>query len=202
MVKIHLKKVKCNQFGQGADIIVGLTNNKLCPVAALSSFMAARRTLPGPGPFFMDKEGTPLIKARFVEEIREVLKAIGLPQGQYAGHSFRIGADTVAAQAGMEDSTIQTLGRWQSAAFLQYIRKSASAPGWYLSKPERASKSATSPLDTGGYVEGCVGPGVLGLWGWSTPHPTVFSLKHVVVVGQNWEYIIIDIIISGWWRVS
>ena len=57
-----------------------------------------------------------------VGEIREVLKTIELPQGQYAGHSSRIGAATAAAQAGVEDSTIQTLGRWQSAAFLQYIR--------------------------------------------------------------------------------
>ena len=83
MVKIHLKRAKCDQFGKGEDIIVGLTHNRLCPVAALSSFMVARGTLPGP--FFTDKDGTPLIKAWFVREIREVLKTIGLPQGQYAG---------------------------------------------------------------------------------------------------------------------
>ena len=44
------------------------------------------------------------------------------PQGDYAGHSFRIGDATSAALAGVEDSTIQALGRRQSAAFLQYIR--------------------------------------------------------------------------------
>ena len=120
MVKIHLKMAKCDQFGKGADIIVGLTHNRLCPVAALSSFKVAKGTLRSP--LFTDKEGTPLIKAQFVREIREVLKTIGLPQGQYAGHSFRIGAASAAAQAGVEDSIIQTLGRWQSAAFLQYIR--------------------------------------------------------------------------------
>ncbi len=39
----------------------------------------------------------------------------GLP-----GHSFRIGAATTAATVGIEDSTIQMLGRW-SSAFLAHI---------------------------------------------------------------------------------
>ena len=43
-------------------------------------------------------------------QIRGVLNNIGLPQHQYAGHSFRIGAGTTAALAGVEDSVIQTLG--------------------------------------------------------------------------------------------
>jgi len=51
-----------------------------------------------------------------------VLRAPSLPQDQYAGHTFRIGAETAAALAEVEDSIIQTLGRWQSVAFLQYIR--------------------------------------------------------------------------------
>ncbi len=39
--------------------------------------------------------------------------------------AFGLGAATSAALAGLEDSTIQTLGRWQSAAFLQYNYKDA-----------------------------------------------------------------------------
>ena len=57
-----------------------------------------------------------------MEEIRKLLRALELPEDNYAGHSFRIGAATSAALAGIEDSTIQLLGRWQSGAFLRYIR--------------------------------------------------------------------------------
>ena len=120
MVRIHLRKSKCDQFGAGADIILGRTSNPLCPVAAILGFIAIRGS--HPGPFLLDSQGGVVTKAWFVAQIRDILNGIGLPQHQYAGHSFRIGAATSAALAGVEDSTIQTLGRWHSAAFLQYIR--------------------------------------------------------------------------------
>ena len=60
-----------------------------------------------------------MTKANFTSKIREALSAIGLPQQDFAGHSFRIGA---AARAGVEDSTIRMLWRWSSSAFLTYVR--------------------------------------------------------------------------------
>lgn len=77
-----------------------------------------------PGAFFCDANHTPVRKAWFTQQIRIALQTLGLPQDDYAGHSFRIGAATSAALAGVEDSTIQTLGRWQSSAYLRYIRLS------------------------------------------------------------------------------
>ena len=47
---------------------------------------------------------------------------LGPPKNYYAGQSFQVGAAISAAIAGNEDSTIQTLGRWQSAVFLEYIQ--------------------------------------------------------------------------------
>lgn len=120
MIQFHLKVSKCDQFGAGSDIVVGRTDSPLCPVAAILKYIEVRGDTPGP--FFVDSSHKALTKQKFVSQIRIILNSIGLQQDQYAGHSFRIGAATTAALAGVEDSTIQTLGRWHSAAFLQYIR--------------------------------------------------------------------------------
>ena len=101
MIKVHLSFAKCDQFGKGADIYIGPSCNVICPVAATVAFTAVRGTSAG---------------------VRRALAALLLNSGNYAGHSFRIGAATAAAAAGIQDSTFQTLGRWSSAAFLTYIR--------------------------------------------------------------------------------
>jgi len=120
ILRFHLKQSKTDPFGRGVDIVLGKTGLDLCPVAAVLGFVAERGDRPGP--FFVTSAGRPLTKQEFVAEIRKVLTVLGLPDHQYAGHSFRIGAATSAALAGIEDSTIQLLGRWQSSAFQRYIR--------------------------------------------------------------------------------
>ena len=120
MVQIHLTKSKGDQEGHGADIVLGTTGTSICPVQAVCQYLHIRGS--GPGPFFMDHEGQTAMKAWFTHQVRSRLQELGLSAHQYAGHSFRIGAATSAALAGLEDSLIQTLGRWHSAAFLRYIR--------------------------------------------------------------------------------
>ena len=120
MLKFRLKHSKTDPFGRGVDVILGRTGCSLCPVAAVLNYVAARGSQQGP--FFITSAGRPLTKQQFIAEIRKVLVILGLPDHEYAGHSFRIGAATSAALAGVEDSTIQLLGRWQSAAFLRYIK--------------------------------------------------------------------------------
>jgi len=119
-MKVHLKYSKTDQLGQGVDIFIGKTGCALCPIQATIAYMAVRGS--SEGPYFRLSCGHPLTKPYFTSHIREALQAIGLPESQFAGHSFRIGAATTAASAGLEDSTIRTLGRWNSSAFLLYIR--------------------------------------------------------------------------------
>ena len=56
------------------------------------------------------------------EDVRKALLSANLPAHLYGGCSFCIGAATTAAATGIENSTIQTLGRWKSSSYLLYIR--------------------------------------------------------------------------------
>ena len=114
-----------------------------------------------PGAFFLDSSFRLVTKPWFIQKVRELLNSVGAPHLQFAGHSFRIGAATTAAMVGVEDSMIQTLGRWHSAAFLQYIlpavyqdtKGTLSSPvsyprqGKHFSNPPLNLVSAPTPLN-------------------------------------------------------
>ena len=85
------------------------TSNVLCPVSAILTYVAGRGDTPGA--FFRFQSGSPLTKIRFVTRVRSALLEAGIPYQNYSGHSFCIGAATAAAQVGLQDSTIQALGR-------------------------------------------------------------------------------------------
>ena len=117
-----LRRTKTDQARKGVKIVLRKTGRELCPVKALLEFLEVRGM--DPGPLFRLSDGQPLTRQRFVEEVRRALLKANLPAKDFAGHSFRIGAATSASAAGVEDSTIQALGRWKSSAFLKYIRAS------------------------------------------------------------------------------
>ena len=96
-------------------MFIGRTGNELCPVTAAQR---GNRL----GAFFLSEEGRPLTKACFVARVQAALRSAGVQFNNYTGHSFRIGGATAAAQAGIQDSTIQMLGRWSNTAFLSYLR--------------------------------------------------------------------------------
>ena len=117
---VHLKQSKTDPFGAGLTLYLGCTNNNLCPVAAMLAYLAVRPT--SPGPLFMFNDGSTLSRDKLILSLRQVLSATDLDTSRFSGHSFRIGAATTAARAGLQDSFIQTLGRWKSSSFTSYIR--------------------------------------------------------------------------------
>ena len=121
VAQVNIKASKTDPFRKGVSIYIGRTNNGLCPVAALAAYFASRGS--GPGPFFRFSNGSPLTRESFVTKVRDALLVAGIENpSHYAGHSFRIGAATTAAATGVEDSIIKTLGRWESSAYLLYLR--------------------------------------------------------------------------------
>ncbi len=120
-VEIVLRFSKTDQRGAASQIsISAMPGSILCPVEALSAFLACR--LPGPGPLFTHFDRSPLTTSEVNHVIRECTKTLGLPSELFSSHSLRIGAATSAAQNGVHDEVIQTMGRWKSAAYQIYIR--------------------------------------------------------------------------------
>ena len=122
MISLNIKRSKTDQEAVGVRVIIGRTDDDLCPVSALLTYLKRRGSTPGA--LFQWDNRIPLSKTKFVDATRQALSAANLPAKDYAGHSFRIGAATTAATAGLEDSTIQTLGRWKSTSYQLYIRTS------------------------------------------------------------------------------
>ena len=92
---------KTDPFRLGVTIHVGKTGSKLCPVAAVLSYLVVRGM--GEGPLFRFRDGRALTRSALVSQLRKALSSAGFDPSKYAGHSFRIGAATTAAACGVPD---------------------------------------------------------------------------------------------------
>ena len=100
VIKVHLRRSKTDPFGQGIAIFISRTDTILCPVTALLGYLAAwPPSTSMESPLFIWQDGSPLSRDQFVQRIRTALNSVGINSANYAGHSFRIGAATTAAQA-------------------------------------------------------------------------------------------------------
>lgn len=120
VLQVHLKASKTDPYRLGVSVYLGRTGHLLCPVSAVLGYMVKRGSQVGP--FFLYEDGSFLTRSSFVDRLRLALSRAGLSPEKYSGHSFRIGAATTAAQVGLPDTLIKTLGRWQSSAYSLYIR--------------------------------------------------------------------------------
>ena len=138
-IRIYLRQSKTYPFGNGVQIYLGRTDNAICPVAALLSFIAVRPPHLS-GPLLRFPNGSTLTRAILVTQVKRALTASGIDSSRYSGHSFRIGAATTAAAAGIPDHQIKMLGRWESSAFTLYVRTPPPRPPRSpVSSPAQAS---------------------------------------------------------------
>ncbi len=118
-IQVTIKVSKTDPFRQGCTLTLGQGRPPLCPVESLLNYLDIRGC--SAGPLFVRSNGIPLTRAVLTECLRQLLAQAGIA-GHFGSHSFRIGAATTAGLAGVPDHMIQTLGRWNSSAYLAYIR--------------------------------------------------------------------------------
>ena len=119
-IGLTLHRAKTDPFGSGTAIFLGKRGHAyLCSVQALLAYLS-RRPGPSSGPFLIHEDGQPLTRDQFVWLLKDALSICSCKG--YSGHSFRIRAATAAAQAGILDHLIKTMGRWESEAYQTYIR--------------------------------------------------------------------------------
>lgn len=110
ILEIYLRHSKTNRFGSGVSILLGRSFNDLCLVSALLAYITVRGGVDGP--LFCHPDGNPLTKKnQVISKVCLALDMLGLSSSSYAGHNFKIGAATTAAERGLEDSIIKMLGR-------------------------------------------------------------------------------------------
>ena len=93
---------------------------------AMRQFLVSRQLFPH-GPLFTLSCGAFLTRSETSKTTKSLLRAAGFDPDPYSSHSYRIGAATAAAEAGLPEHMIKTLGRWRSSAYQTYIRSSPNA---------------------------------------------------------------------------
>ena len=122
-LELTLPASKTDPFRHGIQLTIAASYDAGCPVSAMKRFLEIDRHRPAVAPLFCIGiyEQRPFTREYVVQRLREIAIQGGLGRGAWNGHSFRRGAATWAAQVGITESQIQTLGRWRSDAYKIYI---------------------------------------------------------------------------------
>ena len=65
---------------------IGTTNNDLCPVSAVLTYIVCRGI--DDGPLFHTEDGQPLTQQKLTELFRSTLAATGIDPSRFSGNSF------------------------------------------------------------------------------------------------------------------
>ena len=124
VLKVWLKSPKEQKQGQGLMVEVFETKSEFCPVAAYEKWRGVSKiAYSKTKPAFRSENGVLYTGKLFNEDLRSLLaKHIDYNKRKILAHSFRAGLATVMAKNGYSDSEIMRIGRWNSHAFLCYVK--------------------------------------------------------------------------------
>ena len=120
-VTLNFRVSKNNQCGAHQSIVIRQQScAMLCPVIAISDYL---NLVGDSGVLFCHFDNSPLTRYQFSAMLKKAVEFCGFNNADlFTSHSFRIGAATSARMLGLSDSEIQSMGRWRSNAFHNYIR--------------------------------------------------------------------------------
>ena len=104
---VHLKQSKTDPFSQGHTITIAKSSSPICSVMAMKDYLLQTQP-PSSQPLFAFVQPRQwLTRNNLTTELRTILQHCGLPANNFYSHSFRIGAATTAAKAGLPPWLIQ-----------------------------------------------------------------------------------------------
>jgi len=118
---VSIKQSKTDPFLKGCTLTIARYTTSICSVMAMTDYLLQCKPA-ATGPLFTFTNGKWLSCASRTMELRSVQQGCGLHADHYFTHSFRIGAATTAAAAGVPSWLIKVLGCWSSDCYESYIR--------------------------------------------------------------------------------
>ncbi|XP_070556635.1 uncharacterized protein [Ptychodera flava] len=123
VLEMRLKSSKTDPYRRGYVLRIAPTGTSVCAVNAFAKYRRSHCLTNTEVPFFQFADGTWLTRQRLTHYLRKLLVHAGIKSAElYTTHSFRSGAATTAAEAGLPDWLIKTLGRWRSGSYQVYIK--------------------------------------------------------------------------------
>ena len=128
LMQLHLKASKTDVFRKGITIPIPCVcaNSQICAVHEMQNLLSFQPQATDQSPLFIFPNGDLLNRKTVASMLKALTKKCGLAKGRYKAHSFRKGAASTLAAAGIPDSTIQTMGRWSTDCYKIYINLSQS----------------------------------------------------------------------------
>ena len=120
VARINIKQSKIDPFCKSIQLFLGTTDNVICLVKAILSYLALRGNKFGT--LFIIDNDIPLTRQPFSTSLSAILMATKLDLHKYNSHGFRIEAATSAKLTRVSGLDIKILKRWRSNTFERYIR--------------------------------------------------------------------------------
>lgn len=121
-VSIRLLHSKTKWWRRDVMTRASSTGTAACPVKAVAAYLSASKLgLSAKSFLFTLADGAPLSRSWMLARTARALADANIDDDRYRSVSWRGGGALSARRAGVSDSVIKMLGRWQSNAFMFYL---------------------------------------------------------------------------------